>query len=82
MDLCRVEFRLAVGKPHDDLCGLLPISLYPQVKIGNDLVEKLEEICLRRSPPRPEFFRKSGQVREAPWPGAIRRVFVALTRVL
>ena len=42
-DLCRVEFRQAVGKPHDDFCGLFPIGSGPQIKIGNDLVERLQE---------------------------------------
>jgi hypothetical protein len=41
--LCCVDFRLAVGKPHDDFCGLLSIGVYPQIKVGNDLVENFEE---------------------------------------
>jgi hypothetical protein len=42
-DLSWVDFRLAVGKPHNDFCRLLPIGFDPQIKIGNDLVESLEE---------------------------------------
>ena len=42
-DLCCVEFLLAMSKPHDDFCGLLAIGVYPQIKIGNDLIESLEE---------------------------------------
>ena len=37
-----------MSKPHDDFCGLLAIGVYPQIKIGNDLVESLEE---KRNPP-------------------------------
>ena len=42
-DLCCVEFRLAEGTPHDDFCRLRPIGLPPQIKMGNDLIESLEE---------------------------------------
>ena len=34
---------LAEGKPHDDFCGFLPIGFHPQIKIGNDLIESIEE---------------------------------------
>ena len=40
-----------MGKPHDDFCGLLPINVYPQVKMGNNLLENLEE---KRNRPRLE----------------------------
>jgi hypothetical protein len=43
MDLCRVEFRLAERKPHDDFCGLLPIGVDPQIEIGDNGLERLIE---------------------------------------
>ena len=46
-DLSRVEFRLPMGKPHDDFCGLLPIGVGPQIERSNDLVERLEKKCDR-----------------------------------
>ena len=36
-------FRLVAGESHDDFRGLLPIGSGPQIKIGNDLVERLQE---------------------------------------
>ena len=42
-DLSYVEFRLAMSNPHDDFCSLRPVGVYPQIKIGNDLVEYLKE---------------------------------------
>ena len=40
-DLRLVEGRLPERKPHDDFRGPFPIGRAPQIKIGNDIVERL-----------------------------------------
>ena len=75
-DFCCVQFRLAVGKPHDDFCGLLSIGVGPQIKIGNDLVESLKEsaIAFGSKVRLSSSMRFSGKARASTsWKGLQRR---------
>src|ERR1700722_843687 len=78
--LCTVKARLTQRKPHDDFCGLLPIGRAPQIKLGNDAVESLQEKrnCFRTeaSPFLQHALQRHARASQL-WKGLQRRICAA-----